>query len=172
METRERTKNDKLILNFIANGQIKKGNGSGSIVKCPDQIHRRKRLQRAERQWSNKLKHISNYLQPAFGESMILETNQNKLQPQPKQLRQTNMTYLLSTARISHPNKSYKHHAPCKREQNNQKNHKRPEHMNAADQHRGQVVVELYEQGYGRDAASIARSAINYGTLFTRQHSQ
>ncbi|CAH8504321.1 unnamed protein product [Heterobilharzia americana] len=35
-------------------------------------------------------------------------------------------------------------------------------YIHPADQHGGQTVVELYEQGYGRDAASIARSAINY----------
>ncbi|CAH8502488.1 unnamed protein product [Schistosoma rodhaini] len=36
-------------------------------------------------------------------------------------------------------------------------------YIHPADQHGGQTMVELYEQGYGRDAASIARSAINYG---------
>ncbi|TNN12161.1 Signal recognition particle receptor subunit alpha isoform 2 [Schistosoma japonicum] len=35
-------------------------------------------------------------------------------------------------------------------------------YIHPADQHGGQIMVELYEQGYGRDAASIARSAINY----------
>ncbi|CAH8473538.1 unnamed protein product [Schistosoma turkestanicum] len=35
-------------------------------------------------------------------------------------------------------------------------------YIHPADQHGGQTMVELYEQGYGRDAASIARSAINY----------
>ncbi|CAH8837618.1 unnamed protein product [Trichobilharzia szidati] len=34
--------------------------------------------------------------------------------------------------------------------------------IHPSDQHGGQIMVELYEQGYGRDAASIARSAINY----------
>lgn len=35
-----------------------------------------------------------------------------------------------------------------------------PEH------HGGQTMVELYEKGYGKDAANIAMSAISYGTLF------
>ncbi|TPP61416.1 Signal recognition particle receptor subunit alpha [Fasciola gigantica] len=35
-------------------------------------------------------------------------------------------------------------------------------YIHPPEQHGGQVMVELYEQGYGRDAASIARSAVNY----------
>lgn len=35
-------------------------------------------------------------------------------------------------------------------------------YIHPPEQHGGQKMVELYEQGYGRDAASIARSAINY----------
>lgn len=35
-------------------------------------------------------------------------------------------------------------------------------YIHPPDQHSGQIMIELYEQGYGRDAASIARSAINY----------
>ena len=38
-------------------------------------------------------------------------------------------------------------------------------YIHPPEQHGGQKMVELYEQGYGRDAASIARSAINYGEL-------
>ncbi|KAF5397477.1 Signal recognition particle receptor subunit alpha, partial [Paragonimus heterotremus] len=35
-------------------------------------------------------------------------------------------------------------------------------YIHPPEQHGGQTMVELYEQGYGRDAASIARSAINH----------
>ncbi|VDO25421.1 unnamed protein product [Schistosoma margrebowiei] len=43
-------------------------------------------------------------------------------------------------------------------------------YIHPADQHGGQTMVELYEQGYGRDAASIARSAINYGIKSRDRH--
>ncbi|KAF7261889.1 hypothetical protein EG68_00757 [Paragonimus skrjabini miyazakii] len=35
-------------------------------------------------------------------------------------------------------------------------------YIHPPEQHGGQTMVELYEQGYGRDAASIARSAVNH----------
>jgi signal recognition particle receptor subunit alpha len=40
-------------------------------------------------------------------------------------------------------------------------------HLNAlhpADMHNGKQMVELFEKGYGKDAAAIAHDAINYGT--------
>ncbi|KAF8571548.1 hypothetical protein P879_01182 [Paragonimus westermani] len=40
-------------------------------------------------------------------------------------------------------------------------------YIHPPEQHGGQTMVELYEQGYGRDAASIARSAINHGGFHT-----
>lgn len=42
-------------------------------------------------------------------------------------------------------------------------------HLNALhppEKHDGNVMVDLYQQGYGKDAASIAHDAINYGNLF------
>ncbi|KAF5397815.1 hypothetical protein PHET_09187 [Paragonimus heterotremus] len=38
------------------------------------------------------------------------------------------------------------------------------------EQNGGQTMVELYEEGYGRDAASIARSAINHGVCCVLLH--
>lgn len=41
-------------------------------------------------------------------------------------------------------------------------------HLNAlhpAESHSGQQMVQLYEKGYGKDAAGIAMEAINFGGL-------
>ena len=41
-------------------------------------------------------------------------------------------------------------------------------HLNALhspEHHNGKQMVELFEKGYGKDAASIANDAINYGEL-------
>ena len=35
--------------------------------------------------------------------------------------------------------------------------------LHPADKHGGQQMVQLYEKGYGKDAAGIAMEAINYG---------
>ena len=37
--------------------------------------------------------------------------------------------------------------------------------LHPADKHGGQQMVQLYEKGYGKDAAGIAMEAINYGKL-------
>ena len=37
--------------------------------------------------------------------------------------------------------------------------------LHPPEKHAGQQMVQLYEKGYGKDAAGIAMEAINYGTL-------
>ena len=37
--------------------------------------------------------------------------------------------------------------------------------LHPPEEHAGQQMVQLYEKGYGKDAAGIAMEAINYGTL-------
>ena len=36
--------------------------------------------------------------------------------------------------------------------------------LHPAEAHNGVTMVQLYEKGYGKDAAGIAMEAINYGT--------
>lgn len=38
--------------------------------------------------------------------------------------------------------------------------------LHPAEKHAGQQMVQLYEKGYGKDAAGIAMEAINFGTMF------
>jgi signal recognition particle receptor subunit alpha len=42
--------------------------------------------------------------------------------------------------------------------------------LHPPEAHNGQVMVNLYEKGYGKDAAGIAMEAINYGKREARQN--